>query len=139
MEAFLKLLMTIRNRMTGYLYPGPYGSSYGLANRAEQESNQFLFLTIQRWRNKALPLWCLLKASAHGYSGAFGHSLLLPHTPSLWLPVPMRRHSIHCMILILFFKNYFSTCHLPIAEESNKTPAGFHLHCACILIPGRSI
>lgn len=83
------------------LWPGPYGSSYGLASRAEQERNPFLFLTIQRWRSKVL-VWCPLKASAYRCSRAFGHSLFLPHTPSLCLPVPKHRHGIHCHLKTTF-------------------------------------
>lgn len=37
------------------------------------------------------------------------------------------------------FKNYFSTCRLPIAGESNELLLTFCLHCVCILIPDRSI
>ena len=72
-----------------------------------------------------------------GYSRAFGHPLLWPHTPRLCPPGPRAGARARCS---LPFKGYFSTWHLPIAGKSNKFPlSSVFTVLPSILIPGRSI
>lgn len=52
-----------------------------------------------------------------GYSRTFRHAL--PHNPSLCPPAP---HAGARARRLVPFQGYFSTWHLPVAEESNKIP-----------------